>query len=337
MFKSVNYIDSVFDIPATWIFENYLNIPYSIDEYKVKIHSIFNDKDSNPSMFIYYNPEINEHRFKCFSTGRQGSAIDMLMEYWELSFGETAYKIMNDYTDYLKSGGRHNVIEKQRSFNGKSLSSKLKWIVSNHKIRKWNTWDKGYWTQYQIGSKILEEHDVYPLEWFEMSLINEDGEIEDSFIVEQGLIYGYFDKKKLIKIYQPLKKQKFIKVDDYILGNNQRKGLKKLIIASSLKDIISLKLLKLRVDIIAPDSENTMLSKVFIEKLKSEYDKICTLLDSDIPGVKAMEKYKEVYGFPYIFTPLAKDPSEMIKVYGLKNTYNHIYPKVKETFLNYKQ
>lgn len=337
MFKSQNWVGNIFEVPQTWIFENYLNLPFELDGFKVKINSIFNDKDTRPSMFIYLHPELNEYKFKCFSSGEYGSAIDMMMKYWNKSFHETSIAIMSDYMSYLKTNNKSNIIESQRKFNGVKSSSKSKWIVSDTTTRKWNTYDKAYWMQYQIGSKSLRDHDVYALKNFEMSLVDEDGVIEDSFVVNDGLIYGYFNKENLAKIYQPLKKQRFIKVSDYILGFNQIQNKDYLIITSSLKDIISLKLLKLNVDSIAPHSENTLLSETIINEFKEEYKAIVVFFDSDDAGKRAMSKYKEVYNIPMIYVPLEKDVSDMIKIHGKKVTIYNVLPKINKALNNYEK
>jgi hypothetical protein len=143
-------------------------------------------------------------------------------------------------------------------------------------------------------------------------------------------LYGYFKADgTLYKIYQPKTlDKKFIKVTNYLQGMHQCTGEKYLIITSSLKDIMSIKSLKLRdLDIIAPDSENTILKSEVMDDLQNKYKKIIVLFDNDDAGIKAMQAYKEKY--PYIETtllPMSKDVSDSIKDFGAKEVRNRLVP-----------
>ena len=131
----------------------------------------------------------------------------------------------------------------------------------------------------------------------------------------------------MYKIYQPkISSKKFIKIDKYIQGSEQLEGHNILIITSSLKDILSLKSLKLKVDFIAPDSENTMLSADEINIYKDSYKHILTLLDNDDAGIKAMKKYRELYELSPVLLKLSKDPSDSIKDYGIKKVLYNLIP-----------
>jgi 5S rRNA maturation endonuclease (ribonuclease M5) len=137
-------------------------------------------------------------------------------------------------------------------------------------------------------------------------------------------LYGYFKADgTLYKIYQPKTlDKKFIKVADYVQGSEQLKNNKYLIITSSLKDVMALKSLKIPVDVIAPDSENSMIRKELMESYIKKYKKVILVFDFDDPGIKAMEKYKELYPeIEYTALPMSKDPSDSIKDYGAKEVY----------------
>jgi hypothetical protein len=52
-----------------------------------------------------------------------------------------------------------------------------------------------YWTEYNITEQMLNEHNIIPLSFYEMSLI--EGEtIVENFKVQKKRIYGYFKKQK---------------------------------------------------------------------------------------------------------------------------------------------
>jgi 5S rRNA maturation endonuclease (ribonuclease M5) len=147
--------------------------------------------------------------------------------------------------------------------------------------------------------------------------------------IKGNYLYGYFKTDgTLYKIYQPKTlDKKFIKVADYIQGSEQLKNHKWLIITSSLKDLMALRSLKLPLDIIAPDSENTVIRKEVMEGYINKYEKVIVMFDFDDPGIKAMEKYKELYPeIEHTALPMSKDPADSIKDYGAKEVYYRIVP-----------
>jgi 5S rRNA maturation endonuclease (ribonuclease M5) len=196
--------------------------------------------------------------------------------------------------------------------------------VTSFKVRQWSTQDQYFWTQFNIGSKLLEEFHVKPLESYCMTK-------DDKELCIKGLyLYGYFKADgTLYKIYQPKTlDKKFIKVTDYTQGIHQCTGEKYLIITSSLKDIMSIKSLKLKhLDIIAPDSENTILKNDLMEDLETKYKKIILLFDNDEAGLESMKKYKEKYPFVQMTVlPMSKDISDSIKDFGAKEVRNRLVP-----------
>jgi type II secretory pathway component GspD/PulD (secretin) len=157
----------------------------------------------------------------------------------------------------------------------------------------------------------------------------EDGK-SINLVINGSYIYGYFKKDgSLYKIYQPKTlDKKFIKVKDYIQGSEQINLNKFLLITSSLKDILSIKSLKLKnIDIIAPDSENTLIKHSDMKIYSKNYKKILVMFDNDEAGIAAMLKYKEI--FPYIhicYLPMSKDISDSIRDHGALNVRNRLVP-----------
>jgi DNA primase len=91
---------------------------------------------------------------------------------------------------------------------------------------------------------------------------------------------------------------------------------------------MSIKSLGLRVDVIAPDSENTLLTEEQMKVLKKSYKNIVTLLDSDEAGINAMQKYKEKYDIPFVYLPLEKDISDIVKFHGKDRAIVELVPKL---------
>lgn len=308
-----NLIHNIKDVPITWIFEFFCSLKENLTGKTIKIKSLFNPKERTPSLVIYLDA-TNIYRFKDFSTGRGGSAVDLVKELYNISFHNACNLIVEKYNDYILNN-KHYLL--------KDLKKESNYRVTNYKIRSWTVQDQYYWTKFNIGSKLLNMYNVKPLESYNMTK-------DDSEICIKGLyIYGYFKKDgTLYKIYQPKTiDKKFIKVDNYIQGWDQLLGHDYLLITSSLKDIMSIKSFNLKVDLLAPDSENTMFKSDVINTLKKKFKKIIILFDNDEAGIKAMIKYKEKY--PFIITTvlcMSKDVSDSIKDFGAKKVFFNLVP-----------
>jgi len=325
MFKTKNLVHDVKDIPVPWIFQHFCTIKEKLTGQDVKIKSLFNPKERTPSMCIYMDAK-GIYKFKDFSTGKGGSAIDLVKELKQVPFHKACQIIVENYNDFvLHNNGGYDLEDFQRA---------SKYKVTRWKLRSWTTQDQYFWTQFNIGSKLLEAHNVRPLESYCMTK-------DDKELCIKGLyLYGYFKADgTLYKIYQPKTlDKKFIKVTDYIQGMHQCTGERNLLITSSLKDIMSIKSLKLQIDIIAPDSENTMLKQDIMEELQNKYKKIIVMFDNDEAGIKSMQAYKEKYPFIEIAVlPMSKDVSDSIKDYGAKEVLLRLVPILDKKLHNDKK
>jgi hypothetical protein len=322
MFNTKDLVHDIKDVPTPWIFEHFCKLKERLTGQDVKIKSLFNPKERTPSMCIYTDV-YNNYKYKDFSTGKGGSAIDLVKELSQLPFHKTCQLIIENYNDYvLHNNGGYDIEKFQKASRYK---------VTSYIVRDWSTQDQYFWIQFNIGSRLLEAHNVKPLESYCMTK-------DDNELCIKGLyLYGYFKEDgTLYKIYQPKTlDKKFIKVTDYIQGMHQCTGEKHLLITSSLKDIMSIKSLKLTIDVIAPDSENTMIKQDMMEELKDKYSKIIVMFDFDEAGVEAMKKYKEKYPFIEIaLLPMSKDISDSIKDYGAKEVRNRLVPILDKKISN---
>lgn len=318
MFATKNLVHHINEVPVPWIFEHFCRLPEKLKGQDVKIKSLFNNKERTPSMCIYLHPQRKEYKFKDFSSGKGGSAIDLVKEITQSGYYKACDLIIEQYNDFiLHNNGGYDIQEfKQAS----------KYKVVSWETRGWNTQDQYYWTQFNIGSRLLEEHHVKPLARYTM--VREDKELN----IRSSYLYGYFTADgKLYKIYQPKTlDKKFIKVSDYVQGSEQLKNRSKLLITSSLKDLMSIKSLKIDIDIIAPDSENSMIRRDQMIGYLQSYERILVLFDNDEAGLRAMIRYKEQY--PMIHTmvlDMSKDPSDSIKDYGAKAVREKLYPMLE--------
>lgn len=302
MFSSREAVFSINDVPPQWIFENYIGLTEKLNGQNVKIKSLFNPTENTPSMYIYLNSS-NEYRYKCFSTGLQGTAIDLIMKLKSLDFIEASNMVIEDYRSFLKG----------KSYTRSSIEKPIKWKLHDITYRAWNKDDKEYWAPYNIGSTLLDLYNVRPVSSFTMTRDSE------SFSRVGRRVYAYTKADgEVYKIYMPENKdKKFMNFSKYIQGWEQLEGHSTLFICSSLKDIMAMRSLKIEGDFIAPSSENTSLEPI-INWIQQEYDKKYVIFDNDDAGKKMMVRYMQDYDLPYILVDLSKDISDSVKDHGAK-------------------
>jgi hypothetical protein len=291
-----------------------------LDGQDIKIKSLFNPKERTPSMCIYFDKNKQVYKFKDFSTDKGGGAIDFIKHLYQCNFGQAVAIIIEDYNEFiLHNNGGYDIQE---------FKAYSKYQVKDTTTRPWTTADQYYWTKFNIGSRLLEGHNVKPLSGYTMSKDDDEGykELE----ITGKYLYGYFtDQGEVYKIYQPkVKDKKFIKVKNYIQGSEQLKGHDYLVITSSLKDLMALKSLKTKLDVIAPDSENSMIKKEIIDEYKTKYKGIVTIFDNDDAGVRAMKKYQEQYNIPYVHLKMSKDLADSVRDFGPNAVLFEVVPLI---------
>ena len=323
MISTKNLVSDLQDVPKEWVFEYYLNLKEKLIGQDIKMLSAFNVKDKVPSMFIYCTGGY--YKFKDFSSGFQGDALELVKALFNLSSrGHAANKIINDYQEYLL----HNDVPAVVEFK---FHDKFK--VVDYEMRHWNTQDSKFWTSFKIGSSLLAKYNVVPLSFFTMEKKEENGSML-SYKFSKAYTYGYFrEDGELYKIYMPkVTEKKFIKVQNYVQGIDQLKyEAKYLVITSSLKDLMCFNKLGIgNVECIAPDSENTMIGESVMGKLSKQYSKIIVLFDNDEPGIKAAQRYKDKYGYDYVILDMSKDLSDSVKDYGIEAVRDKLLPLLKQ-------
>jgi len=321
MLTTKNRIFNHENVPSYWVFQYYINLDQTLSGQNVKIKSIWNTGDTVPSMCIYVDTKRKEYLFKDFSTDKQGDKITFVMELFDISYPEAIDKIIKDYNEYVANNGKVKL----------GIKPQEKWQVSYVDKRNWNSLDAKYWLQYNIGSSLLDEYNVFPIEYYNLTQQREEG--PNTISITNNYIYGYYNKyDELCKIYQPKNKNnKFLKIKDYIQGFDQLSFQHPiLIIASSLKDALCLKSFGYKIDVIAPDSENTIIKPYIINNLKSKYNHVVTLLDNDQPGIKAMNKYLKLYGIKGFTIELSKDFSDSVKDHGMHKVHEHFKTLLKQ-------
>lgn len=317
MISTENLIEYI-HIPDEWIFEKYLNLPQLTGQ-DVRMKSVFNSGDNDPSMFVYYDNPKGCYRFKDFSSGNGGNGITLVSLLEKISYPDAYVKIYNDYINAPEIT-RYDIIPED------------KYKVSDYEMRSWTEADGEFWTAFKINSKSLKTYEVYPLKFYQMSKCNADG-TESSFTVQTSHIYGYFNKiGELIKIYQPKNNEKkFLKIKHYLQGWDQLEyKTDNLILLSSLKDMLSFKSLGFtNFESLAPDSENSIIPSHVMKELQTKYKRVFVLFDNDPAGEVASEKYTNYYGCIKVQLKMSKDLSDSVRDYGLIEVRNEFIKQLK--------
>lgn len=310
------------NIPSNWLYEHYLNLTEPLIGQTITMKSLFNVKDNRPSFFIFLSEDNKTYLWKDFSINDHGSGVQLIAKIFNINRSHAEEKIINDYLN------QHNKLQPPIIIQPHS-----KYRITTYKTRDWAKEDQDYWRNYNIPFKLLDYFYVKPLLYFKLKKTTSIVELT----IKGRCIYGYFTKEGVLyKIYQPLNKDyKFYKIMNYTQGVDRISNKEFLIIGSSLKDIMGIKLMQFKnVDVIAPDSENTILSKDFINERKDNHKYICTLFDNDMAGMVGMQKYKDLYDIPSIHFKYEKDIARCIKIHGINNTRELLTPLLKQ--LKYK-
>jgi hypothetical protein len=308
-------IPDIKSVPIAWVFEHYCRLDQKLTGQDIKIKSVFNPSERTPSMCIYFKPEKDRYQYKDFSTDNGGDCVDLVQKMLGIDTRLNAmHKIVRDYNEFVLHNNGGYDIQVFKQYN--------KYKIDRYELRQWNTLDKSYWSKYGIGSRLLEHYNVKPLSTYTM-FKEEDG-IYKVLNIEGSNIYGYFKKDgTLVKIYQPkVQKKKFLKVKDYVQGSEQLSNSSKLVIVSSLKDGMCLKKMYPEIDFLAPDSENTMIKKEYLDDVSKNYEKCYILFDNDEAGNRATLKYINQFSYlEPLYLQLSKDISDSVM--------DHSYPEVK--------
>jgi hypothetical protein len=308
-------IPDIKSVPIAWVFEHYCRLDQKLTGQDIKIKSVFNPSERTPSMCIYFKPEKDRYQYKDFSTDNGGDCVDLVQKMLGIDTRlNTMHKIVRDYNEFVLHNNGGYDIQVFKQYN--------KYKIDRYELRQWNTLDKSYWSKYGIGSRLLEHYNVKPLSTYAM-FKEEDG-IYKVLNIEGSNIYGYFKKDgTLVKIYQPkVQKKKFLKVKDYVQGSEQLSNSSKLVIVSSLKDGMCLKKMYPEIDFLAPDSENTMIKKEYLDDVSKNYKKCYILFDNDEAGNRATLKYINQFSYlEPLYLQLSKDISDSVM--------DHSYPEVK--------
>lgn len=298
------------DIPEEWIYKYYLSLSTDLTGRPVKIKSAF-QSENTPSMFLYVRD--GRYVWKDHSSGYYGDALELAKKLFEQSRGSTiaweeVYRtIRHDFEKWKGAGNKVIQGDKETEYSAYEL-------VCNVQRRNFESYDNNYWGQFGITVPLLERYNVIPLKHFQLGKHYKDSGLTKWFkrVTEEWWMYGFYDNTgSLLKIYCPYSKDlKHVSLKPVLLGREQLENRETLIVASSMKDMLTLAALQLEIDIVAPMSEKTLINAQDIRDLKNLYTNIITMFDNDKTGVMAMLMYKAIYDIDFAYLPYGKDISE---------------------------
>lgn len=318
MISTTNIFTDIKEIPDTWVYEHYGKITLPDLSKTAMILSIFNPRDTNPSMGFYYRD--GNLRFRDFSTGVGGDKVQFYMsckQYFAnevVEYGQAIYNIISDYKEYLKTN--------------KHVESKnaviVKYTIESCVTKPFKAPDYDFWGKFNIKGALLERYNIRAIDHIELT------NTVNTFKIRKPMMYGFFKKDgTLYKTYQPLEKEKKFNVyKQYTQGWEQLTWDKpNLVITSSMKDGLSLISLSYDMDFVAPNSETVMLREEQMNRIMKMYQNVFILYDNDATGNKNADKYVTKYGIKKIEVPLSKDISDSVRDHGVL--------KVKQILDNY--
>lgn len=318
---ALNFNNLSCQVPDQWIYKHYLKLSQPLDGRRIKLKSIFNTERS-ASMFLYVKD--GKYRWKDFSSGEAGgSPITLLRKKIRLETGEDVSirflikKIKEDYAEWCTKNGSYKNDEIE-------IEHYLYDSICDFKCRQFTLMDMAYWNFFGIGEIQLKKYNVFPLESFTLGRKYLNGSTKYFSKYSNDYSYGYFsNNQELLKIYNPFDDDfKHITLKKDILGLEQLKNNKPtLIIASSMKDLMTVDALGLNLELVTPISEKVLIPKTDINYFLEIYENVLTMFDNDKTGVKAMMMYKAVYGLDYVYLPYYKDVSEF------RNKEDELYVK----------
>lgn len=252
------------------------------------------------SFNIFYN-KLGKLVWKDFGNGKSGSATDLIMEMFDLSFKGALHKIEMDLSGQFLFFG----------LPPKTIIYEIKKDTDiKIKVRPFSQIDLDYWCTTEDVLKIFEIYSISDY-WIDNQLFN---------IKNKDKCYAYHTNGKFTIYFPDRLEHKWFKNTNssIIYGFNQlpEKG-DMLIITKSLKDIVFLSYFN--INAIAPQSESIVIDDTQMKSLFNRFDNIVTLFDSDSAGNNLADKYWKkyaIYGLEIPKETNCKDFSELYKNKG---------------------
>ena len=260
--------------------------------------------------------------FKDFATGQCLTFEGVVMEKYHCTYPNALKIIAKDFGYIQSSEFKKQEIKIQPKFEGE------KETFIQVEIKDFSESELKWWNSFGVTKQTLDKYKVYSIKTVFLN-----GNIYAQS-TQHSPIYGYyFGKKENIeqwRIYMPKRKEfRFI-------GNVSTKTIqgykqlpdngKLLVITKSMKDTMLLS--SLGIPAVAPNSETQFVSEKLLDEFRERFKNIVLLYDSDLTGVRFMNKIRKQYRdlivcmIPRKYE--AKDISDFYQKYGRSKTISLI-------------
>lgn len=294
----------------------YLGVPVKKGLFRSPLRS------DNHNTCSFFRGRSGNLYFKDFATGQCLTFEGVVMEKYHCTYPNSLKVIAKDFGYIQSSEVKKQEIKIQPKFEGE------KETFIQVEIKDFSESELKWWNSFGVTKQTLDKYKVYSIKTVFLN-----GNIYAQS-TQHSPIYGYyFGKKENIeqwRIYMPKRKEfRFI-------GNVSTKTIqgykqlpdngKLLVITKSMKDTMLLS--SLGIPAVAPNSETQFVSEKLLDEFRERFKNIVLLYDSDLTGVRFMNKIRKQYRdlivcmIPRKYE--AKDISDFYQKYGRSKTISLI-------------
>jgi hypothetical protein len=294
----------------------YLGVPVKKGLFRSPLRS------DNHNTCSFFRGRSGNLYFKDFATGQCLTFEGVVMEKYHCTYPNALKIIAKDFGYIQSSEVKKQEIKIQPKFEGE------KETFIQVEIKDFSESELKWWNSFGVTKQTLDKYKVYSIKTVFLN-----GNIYAQS-TQHSPIYGYyFGKKENIeqwRIYMPKRKEfRFI-------GNVSTKTIqgykqlpdngKLLVITKSMKDTMLLS--SLGIPAVAPNSETQFVSEKLLDEFRERFKNIVLLYDSDLTGVRFMNKIRKQYRdlivcmIPRKYE--AKDISDFYQKYGRSKTISLI-------------
>ena len=294
----------------------YLGVPVKKGLFRSPLRS------DNHNTCSFFRGRSGKLYFKDFATGQCLTFEGVVMEKYHCTYPNALKIIAKDFGYIQSSEVKKQEIKIQPKFEGE------KETFIQVEIKDFSESELKWWNSFGVTKQTLDKYKVYSIKTVFLN-----GNIYAQS-TQHSPIYGYyFGKKENIeqwRIYMPKRKEfRFI-------GNVSTKTIqgykqlpdngKLLVITKSMKDTMLLS--SLGIPAVAPNSETQFVSEKLLDEFRERFKNIVLLYDSDLTGVRFMNKIRKQYRdlivcmIPRKYE--AKDISDFYQKYGRSKTISLI-------------
>jgi len=308
--KSEKFENILDKVDPYYIYSYYLGNKFSTSR---NISSPFRE-DDHPSFRIKVASDGSLFHKDYGDATKAGNCINFVQQLYNISYKDAILKIENDFSIRKNNKEYQRIIaDFKKPGNLKQKVPDVIEVIS----RDFTQEELAYWKQYEITKSELVANHVYAIKelWKNGKLI------EDSSL---KFAYHY---DPYWKIYRPLVERKWKWIwnntpNDRMHGLENVIGQQKVIVTKSHKDYLVLSAIYPYVCATQNESE-VAINQQNLEMLQS-CKEVYIIFDNDAAGVRSCKFYNQ-YGFKYWNVPQkyyqetkSKDPSDLVKNYGLK-------------------